>query len=69
VGRDGEGYAGDLASGSRKNSENPKLNVVPLEFEEDAAREEVIFPLVVRLGYASSSDSQIIRPRNQGFTA
>lgn len=32
-------------------------------FKEDAVREEVVYPLLVRLGYASSGDSQIVRSK------
>ena len=31
--------------------------------KEDAVREEVVFPLLVRLGYASANDAQIIRSK------
>jgi hypothetical protein len=30
-------------------------------FKEDSVREEIVHPLLVRLGYASSGDSRIIR--------
>src|ERR1700720_4302333 len=32
-------------------------------FKEDAVREEVVYPLLVRLGYASSGDSRIVRSK------
>ena len=32
-------------------------------FKEDAVREEFVFPLLVRLGYASSGESQILRSK------
>ncbi|HTW54138.1 MAG TPA: hypothetical protein VME45_19780 [Stellaceae bacterium] len=39
------------------------------EFREDAVREEVTWPLLVRLGYASSGDSRIIRSRRLAHRA
>jgi hypothetical protein len=33
-------------------------------FKEDSVREEITHPLLVRLGYASSGDSKIIRSKN-----
>jgi len=45
--------------------DEPDHNVLDdKEFKEDAVREELIFPLLVRLGYASSGDSRIIRSRS-----
>ncbi|MGR9434773.1 DNA methyltransferase [Rhizobium leguminosarum] len=48
--------------------EHPPLNtdldvIGGAGFKEDAVREEVVFPLLVRLGYASSGDSRIVRSR------
>ena len=34
------------------------------DFKEDAVREEIVHPLLVRLGYASSSDARIVRSRS-----
>ena len=37
------------------------------EFKEDSVREEIVHPLLVRRGYASSGDSRIIRSPELGF--
>jgi hypothetical protein len=47
----------------RTSGFNPEVLDDP-GFKEDSVREEVTFPLLVRLGYASSGDSKIIRSKS-----
>ena len=37
------------------------------EFKEDSVHEEIVHPLLVRRGYASSGDSRIIRSLELGL--